>query len=451
MKQSQIKLAESILSWAIKNHQSIASACNHFSASERTIRSVKERYGNTPQGADFMKMYNSLKRKADDPSIITDGRRIKKESIKFDSNTGELDAVGNLHIKSLEALLDKAGVDLDVWNVDRHMVNKWDVTTKLGKVYQNWQIKAWLKKNQEIQDAKDAKEIIKDLIENHKPIRYKPVKHSKTREQNLLEINIFDLHLGKLCWSEEVNNNYDTKIASRRFRYALENLLRRAEGYQFERILFPVGNDFFNSDTMNNTTTAGTYQHDDQRWQKTFRTGFKLLVEAIDMLSQHAPVDVVVIPGNHDYQRSFFVGEALSAWYRNSTDVKVDNSVNPRKYYEYGNVLLGFTHGDKEKIEALRSLMAHEAKGAWARTIYKEFHLGHQHRKLATKYVVKSDITKEELGIVVRQMSSLAGTDTWHHTMGYLGPTRAAEGFLWNKQQGLLGNINVNIELGDDK
>lgn len=442
--------AEKVLSWAIKNHQTISKACQHFGVSDRNVRTMKARYGNSPLGEDFMKMYRSIKTPSD-PEIISDGRMVKKPSVQFNPSTGELDAVGNKHIKSLEALLEEAKVDLDIWSVDRHVVNKWDVTTKKGEVFQNWQIKAWLKKDEAVEKAKGIDEFFGDLLKQYKPVKYKPVKYSKQREQNLLEINIFDLHLGKLCWAEETNNNYDIKIASKRFRYALHNLLKRAEGYQFERILFPVGNDFFNSDTETNTTTKGTYQHEDGRWQKTFRTGCQLLIEAIDILSQHAPVDVPVIPGNHDWTRSFFLGETLAAWYRNNPNVNIDNRANPRKYYEYGNVLLGLTHGNNEKQEALRSLMAHEAREAWARTVYKEFHLGHQHRKISVNHVIKSNMTHEELGMVIRYMSSLAGTDTWHNTMGYLGPTRAAQGFIWNNKNGLLGEINVNINLNDDR
>lgn len=446
--------AEEVLRWAIDKDASLQDAARHFGMADRSIRGTRIRYQDKPEGSDLMAMYKVLDaRKSRDTAtgVVNDGRSVKRGSVKFDKSTGELDAVGNKRVKTLEDLLKEAKVDTRVWRVDHHVVNKWDSTTRSGQVHQNWQVKAWLIKNEGIEEAIKFEDFFKGMLAKHKPIKYSPVEYRKKTEQNLLEVNIFDLHLGKLCWAEEVNNNYDIKIASRRFRYAVENLMKRANGYQFERIVFPVGNDFFNSDTMTNTTTMGTHQHEDGRWQKTFRLGSKLLVEAIDFMRNYAPVDVLVIPGNHDWQRSFFLGEFLSAWYRDDKSVTVDNKANPRKYYEYGNVLLGFTHGNNERIDALRSLMAHEAREAWARTVYKEFHLGHQHRKISVKHVVKSDLTHEELGIIVRMMSSLAGTDSWHHTMGYLGPTRAAEGFIWNKQSGLLGNINVNIVLNDDK
>lgn len=304
----------------------------------------------------------------------------------------------------------------------------------------NYQIKVWLKKKIDFETAISLEDFYINLLKKHRPAVYTGIKHQKNKSNNLLEISIYDLHVGKLCWSEEVENNYDTKIASTRFNYALRDLLKKAESSQYEKILFIVGNDFFNSDTHTNTTTAGTRQDEDSRWQKTFRTGSKLLIEGIDLMRSYAPVDVLVIPGNHDHTKSFFLGETLYAWYRNDKLVNVNNSANPRKYYEYGNVLLGFTHGNNEKPEKLRSLMAWEAKDQWSRTVYREFHLGHQHRKLM----------HEELGLVIRSMSSLAGTDAWHHQSGFIGPTRAAEAFLWNKESGLSASFNSNIRIGDD-
>jgi len=395
------------------------------------------------------KLMNSDNRFEDLEDLAGKDEIVTEETVYFTPETGVLDAKGNVHVRTLEELIDQAKIDLSIWNLDRHVVNKWDVTTAEGRTFQNWQVKAWLSKNVEKEKVINAEDLYKELLAQHNPYKYKPVAYKLPEEHNLLEINIFDLHLGKLCWSDEVNNNYDTKIASQRFHYALKTLLKRAESTQFERILFPVGNDFFNSDNHVNTTTLGTRQDEDSRWQKTFKTGVQLLVECIDYMRQFAPVDILVVPGNHDFTKTFYLGETLSAWYREDPNVTVNNSSNPRKYYEYGNVLLGFTHGDKEKPEALRSLMAFEAKEAWARTAYKEFHLGHQHRKLSVSHVVKSNLLHEELGIVVRSMSSIAGTDAWHHTHGYVGPVRAAEAFLWNKEQGLIGNFNANIKLHD--
>jgi hypothetical protein len=456
----RVERAIEILQWSTSNNKTITEGCKHFKVSEAFVRHAravcKEDH---PLHKQLINLNNRcLKKQVQESStievddLLDKSFIVEQEKVSFQEDLegrGILDARGNKHVHTLEDLIKEANIDLKVWEIERHVINKWDVTTAGGTTNQNWQVKAWLKKRVEVEQAIDAVKLFKELVGAVAPVK-RPVYNYSKKEQNLLEINIFDLHLGKLCWGEEVNNNYDIKIASARFNYALDMLIKRAQSFDFERILFPVGNDFFNSDNHLNTTTMGTRQDEDVRWKKSFKIGHKLLTDGIDRLREFAPVDVLVIPGNHDFTKSFYLGEVLTAFYRNDGSVTIDNGANHRKYYEYGNNLIGLTHGDKESHEKLRSLMAGEAKAAWARTLYREWHLGHQHRKLSKAHVVKSDFLHEELFVTIRSMSSLAGTDVWHHENGYLGPVRAAEAFIWNKQTGLIGNLNVNIKLNDD-
>jgi hypothetical protein len=222
--------------------------------------------------------------------------------------------------------------------------------------------------------------------------------------------------------------------------------------FQYSRIVFPVGSDFFNSDTIYNTTTKGTPQDEDLRWQKTFNVGVRLLIDAISMLKQAGvPVDVIVIPGNHDFERSFYMGAYLEAWFNNDPIVNINNGASPRKYYKFGKVLLGFTHGSEEKEAALPLLMATdiESKPYWTDTTYHEWHVGHIHRKRDMKYTVldKSRITNEDLGVTVRYLSSLTGTEEWHHKKGFVGAIKAGEAFVWNDESGLLAHLNANLKI----
>jgi hypothetical protein len=269
-------------------------------------------------------------------------------------------------------------------------------------------------------------------------------------ETNLLEISLFDLHLGKLCWDQETGENFDLKIASKRFLDTIEKLIQRASGFQYDRILFPIGNDFFNSDTIFNTTTKGTLQDEDCRWAKTFGIATKLLVDAINMLKQTGvPVDVIVIPGNHDLERSYYVGSYLEAWFNNDSQVNINNNASLRKYYRYGKVLLGFTHGSEEKEGSLPLLMASdiESKPMWSETTYHEWHVGHIHRKREIKYTVldKAEMTGEELGVTVRYLSSLTGTDAWHFSKGFVGAIKAGDAFIWNVKSGMSAHLNANL------
>jgi hypothetical protein len=270
------------------------------------------------------------------------------------------------------------------------------------------------------------------------------------QENNMLEVSIFDLHLGKLGWAGETGENFDTKIAAKRFIDSVKTLIYRAQGFNITTVLFPVGQDFFNSDNKENTTSNGTPQDEDLRWQKTFDVGCRLLVDAVNLLKQMGvTVEVMVIPGNHDFERSFYVGKYLEGWFNNDPQVLVNNGASPRKYKVHGKVLLGFTHGKDEKQDSLPLLMASdkESKPYWSQTTYHEWHLGHVHRQKTIKYTIldKNKIVDEDLGVTVRYLSSLTGTEEWHHKKGYVGQIKGADAFVWNDKTGLVAHLKTNL------
>jgi len=374
---------------------------------------------------------------------------VDTESLRYDQDDkkGEaiLDYRGNRQIQTLDELLKVCKADLDIWEVERHVLNKWDVHAKddVGHLHlaQNFQVKAWLKKNETKFDAKKFKEEFMAEMKSNAPI-WNPIEYKFESEKKLLEITIFDLHLGKLAWAGETGEDYDSKIAVNRFMTALRILVERALPFKFERIVFPIGNDFYNSDNLEFTTTAGTQQQDDGRWQKVYKTGRILLTTAIDYLRKFAPVDVIIIPGNHDFQKMFYVGDALEIKYENCKEVTINNGATPRKYYNYGNNLLGYTHGNEERAANLPLLMAQEVPMLWGTTKYREFHLGHFHKKTVKTF---RDSIEEFSGVIVRQLSSLSGTDSWHNKKGFVGSIKSGEAFIWDHDYGQIGNIQFNI------
>lgn len=254
--------------------------------------------------------------------------------------------------------------------------------------------------------------------------RVSPIK--RVRSGLMLEVPIVDLHLSKLAWEPETGENYDSKIAERRFMDVISDIVDRTQNHTFEQIVFPVGNDFFNFNDIYGNTTQGTQQDNDSRWQKMYMKGNELLIAAIDTLSQIAPVRVFQIPGNHDTQVSWYAVFNLASWYRNNENVCVDTRPNARKYVEFGKCLIGFTHGDKERKRIFGNMQI-EAPEAWGRTLFREWHLGHLH----------SEQVKEEHGVKVRNLSSVTATDSWHYTSGYVGAIATSQSFVWDKERGL--------------
>ena len=343
-------------------------------------------------------------------------------------------------IVTVDQLLSAHDISLEYWEIEKQIVNSWEVGAKTpeGVIATTplFQVKVWLvskKEHKRLDEIK--KEFLEDIL-NLSPIVEKyNYTSNKDKPKKLVELNIFDLHLGKFAWREETNQDYDLKIAIELFNNCINHFIEQTQNINVDRFMLPIGNDFFNSDYSYpyNRTTKGTPQENDTRWQHIFRKGRQLLIENIQKLSQIAPVDIVMIPGNHDYEKVFYLGDSLEGWFHNNENITVNNLANPRKYYKYGNILLGLTHGDKEKITDLPLIMANENPQDWAQTQFREFHLGHLHHKQEIKY--KS--AQEYQGVIIRYMSSLSGTDAWHHSKGYIGGKRSAECLVWDAEKGL--------------
>jgi hypothetical protein len=341
-------------------------------------------------------------------------------------------------ITSLEDLIDVTGVDLDHWDVTNFRISSWQDFKDDTK----YAVKANFTQSSIVRN-KIREEFIEEA-KKHAP-EYRPVKYpvlSKDKEEVVYELCLPDLHIGKMGAIGEVGELYSTDIAIMLFEKAIERLLLYSQLFSIDRIVIPIGNDMLNTDGMSMTTTKGTPQQDDVSWQSSFKRGREMLVTVIDRLRLIAPVDVIVIPGNHDYERMFYMGDAIECWYHACKEVTVNNSMSPRKYYRYGVNLLGFTHGNNEKHTDLPLIMAKERPEDWSQVKFTEWHIGHNHKRKSLSWV---DID-ENFGTVVRILPSLCGPDSWHHGKGYIGNIRAGQGYFWGKQTGYKGHFQVNLD-----
>jgi len=385
---------------------------------------------------------------------ITSGHQLQPSESTFAvderGNQSVVESRKGNRITTLDALVLAADIDLETWEIYRHVINKWEVGARdeSGKIVVEplWQVKAWLQKRTVKLEIEQLKKDLLTFIEAHSP-KYTPRKHLTFKrgwDRHLLEIGCYDLHLGQRAWAEETGNDYDLEIASAAFSWAIEQLAQKASKYQIERVCFPVGQDFFHMDDDSSATPRSGNQLDvDTRWLKLMRAGTQLIVDAVDRLLTIAPVDIIIVPGNHDKHSTFSLGEILSAWYRQCNDVTIHNSAKTRKYYAYGKVLLGFTHGmgRKEKPADLSRIMPVEEPQLWSASIWREMHVGHIHHR-----VVHNDL-EEFNGIVVRYLPTLCGTDAWHYEEGYVGNIRAAEAYIWNHDAGLSSIETANLPL----
>ncbi len=297
----------------------------------------------------------------------------------------------------------------------------------------------FVRKTEEVRTRLAIEDLIRDA---KKQIRVPKKKRIiPARGGYLFEVDFPDLHFGKLTWAEESGENYDVKIASKLVQNAVAELTGHVSGQKIGKILLPLGNDFFNVDNKDNETAHGTQQQEDTRWQKTFRLGRQLAMEIIEGLAQIAPVDVLIIPGNHDETRMFYLGDVLDVYYSRVPHVTVNNFAMKRKYYKFGDVLLGLTHGYHERYEKLAFIMSTERPAEWAATRFREWHLGDKHHRKDLLYGAE-DLN----GVTIRLLRSLSATDAWHFDKGFVGAPRGAEAFLWDANDGLVAQFHSTVK-----
>ena len=335
------------------------------------------------------------------------------------------------------SIMKKCGFDPLLWEVVtcKLVTGSWDVTLKNadGEGEQHTNRKYSVTLTVKPLGGRLTSDQVLDMFKNLPPVKLEPIRHEAGNF--MLELPIMDFHLGKLSWREETGVDYDLKIAEKLWRATVSDLLGKARLAGIpEYILFPVGQDFFHFDTPATTTTAGTQLDSDTRWQKMFNTGVALLIWAVEQCRMLAPVKVLWIPGNHDTVLSYAATVGLAQRYTETEDVTVDLSPQPRKYVRYGLNLIGFAHGVEEG-KRLEGLLQLEAAQDWGKTIWREMHLGHLH----------TEKTVEKNGIEFRRISSITAPDAWHNENGFIGSTRRAQAFIWDKNKGLEAILNSNV------
>jgi len=174
----------------------------------------------------------------------------------------------------------------------------------------------------------------------------------------------------------------------------------------------------------------------DSRYYKAFCAGRHLLIDAIDRLVQIAPVNVLIVQGNHDTMSAWHMGDSLECYYHGDSNVYVDNDPRNRKYIQHGEVGLMFTHGDKTKSERLPLLFATERPGIFGTTRFREIHTGHLHKTKVDEYN----------GVRVRISPALCSEDAWHSENGFVGNVRSAETHVWSRTAGLVASAFYNVE-----
>lgn len=416
----------------------------HFDVSSERIRNIYRRLrkkGLVENSSFFMQRSGTV---LETPCVLTTSNGTY--SYIETGDTATIKQTIDYQVKTLDDLINTCDIDTNEWEVSTWSCKKWDLGIKNKQeeieTKQLYSVSANLKKRKLDKDIQKQKNEVLSEIKDYLANIVVPekIRQGIFEKEYLLEISVPDIHFGKLSWKDETGEDYDIKIASQRYKDAIHDIISKTPTDIVDRILFPIGNDMINIDSRHNMTTAGTPQDSDSRFKKILLTVKNLLVEVINELSEIAPVDVVVVSGNHDYDTMFTMGMVIEAFFSNNPNVTVDNSPKQRKYYQYHNNGLMFTHGNEEKHNDLGLIFATENTKLWGDTKFREVHLGHFHKNKKLNFTSVDEFQ----GFQVVIIPSLSGTDFWHKSKGY-NSLKQAKGFLYHKEKGKEAEFTYSI------
>ena len=237
-----------------------------------------------------------------------------------------------------------------------------------------------------------------------------PIQQPKNTSDKLLNvIPIGDPHHGLLSWSSETGADFDSDIAKRLTLGAVDRLMQSAPDAD-TCIILPLG-DVFHMNDQTNATPASKHQLDvDSRYVKVLGIGIETYRHAIiRALEKHKNVVVRFVSGNHDPQAIWALAFTIQAYFSDNPRVKVDLSPSKFWYYKFGQVLIGATHGDTAKHEALLGVMAADKSKDWGDTKHRYWYTGHVHHQSV----------KEFPGVVCESFRTLAAADAYAAGHGY--------------------------------
>lgn len=206
---------------------------------------------------------------------------------------GTVSAEGD-RITTLEELLEFSEVDREVYDIERHLVNSWEVTSwKRGfpETKTNFQVKAWLKNKFFRKVDENWVQSYFDRISNYLPKVEVERSFDKEQRDKPLVCAIADLHAGGFTENMKLVEDYNLDVLKKKIA-RITKIIKRTNRPVHVKIL----GDLIESFTGKNHKNT---------WKQIEMHGMKVMFVVADMIGKmlrEAPniVSVDLISGNHD-------------------------------------------------------------------------------------------------------------------------------------------------------
>ena len=407
---------------------------------------LKENYAHLPKDdleAYFKRSFDAVRFKANTLGLIREKakRRIAGENDKREGSTYKETnesiyiVCASPRIKTKDDVIEHFKIDEKKWMLKEFQVGTYEAYRKDRKV--EWDVVDGVVQYGKVRDSgklllaplvsTKTKFVLRDwdnfrfeeideFFKNYKPAASPRIKASKgVAGGYVLEICFADLHIGDLT----------IKIAER-CAFVISNILRQVAHIKIEKIILVALGDTLHYDGVGRKTEKGTQVESTLDYYEMFDEGEKIFIDAIDALSQIAPVEVIPIAGNHDRSAYYGLFKSINNYYRADPLITVDTTHEESKHRKFGNCLSLWTHADMPK-KRLQDLIFSLARKEFGETLFAEIHGGHIHHLE----------TEEKGGVVVRYNPRINDTSAWEKRYGFLGALRRTQSYLWHQETGL--------------
>jgi hypothetical protein len=280
---------------------------------------------------------------------------------------------------------------------------------KEAEIEKEWQKKQWRDTQKDAKKWRHFKRgTIKPLYEK---LQRTPIESSDYRyaDGQLDDFFFFphttDTHLEQL-------NEDGTGLAENKKRFLdclHKNVNRCGKFGRPRKTVIQLGGDQFNSDHPAGQTTNGTPQQQSVAGPEAFFKVADAGIEAIEICRKLSPVEVRVVPGNHDWRSAVAYYWGLQHKYSDVDGVDIVGGAEKWQFDTYGKNLVTWTHGDKvgggetKQNWNLSSILLHECPQMVGESTHFYCFLGHLHHLL-----------EKEDGVHTLQGGSTAKQDRWH-------------------------------------
>lgn len=302
-----------------------------------------------------------------------------------------------------------------------------------GNVISQW-VKTDIPKENAIEAFEQAVNKIAESIRPAEPIASPDTVPGM--EDLLTVYPIGDAHVGMLAWGKESGEDHDLEISKHRLLTGTQLIVEQALPTE-KAYLIDVGDWFHADDSLNRTARGGNALDVDGRYGKVLEVGLDIATTMIELaLQKHQTVHWRSAIGNHNEHSAIVLNTYVKAYFRNDPRVVVHGSTSFFDYYQFGQCLIGVTHGHTAKSDRLGEIMSVDCQDIWSSTKFRYWYTGHIHHQSVKEYP----------SCVVETFRTLASKDAWHASMGYRSG-QDIKSITLHKDHGEVTRNTINLSL----